>query len=291
MSTEKKELPFPLCQASWAKVLKIGEEDNSKSFGTLFYKNLFEAAPILKETHFYKVNTAVQSMNLQGFITTALSILDDMPKAVEARTQLGLRHVFYGTLDAQYEVVGGIVVKTLKDMLGDDLTEEAVAEWVALYGVIQKTCIDAANSERAIPFWKRLYKKRGGEMKTLLQGVETTEKTGVATADVNAAVETLATEQSMAGFEKIAAKLSAEQLKNFGANLLAAVEAKKTVIPYENHMVLQWVGNHLNELIAKNKKFGCCGCPCSGTKCCWIATAAVVAAVGAAAYFFLKKKN
>ena len=247
------ELPFPLCQATWAKMLKNEEADPSKGFGSNFYRILFADVPSLVDTTFFNVKHSEQSMNLQRFITVALSLLVDMPKAVDALTQLGLRHIGYGVFtEGEYAVVGQYVIKTLKHVLGADMTEEAVAEWVALYGVIQKTCMDAVTCDRADAFFKRLYKKQAGTMKALLsgEGVDTT-KCGFSTAAFIAALDALSTEQDTANCEKLAQAMSADQLKDFEANMIAALEAaKKTPSAFEKYIVKHFAG-HFNKFAAK----------------------------------------
>lgn len=223
--------------------------DGDAGFGSNFYKNLFADYPALKETLFKNVAIDAQRMNLPKSITSVLALLTDMPKAVDALQQLGLRHVTYGTPDSGYPIVGSILVKTLALLLGSDFTADAKKEWITVYSLIQKTMIDAAYSDKAASWWQRFYAKRGKELQAILDVQEIkdplalSKSIGSATsiAEVAAAiVETKSvTAPVVVGFTK---GMTADQIKSLNANLANAIEKanpNKTLSAYDK-MVIEW---------------------------------------------------
>jgi hemoglobin-like flavoprotein len=67
--------------------------------------------------------------------------LDDL---VVVLKDLGKKHVRYGVLEAHYPVVGGALIGTLTDALGEAFTPEVKAAWEEIWGVISSTMIAGA---------------------------------------------------------------------------------------------------------------------------------------------------
>lgn len=261
MSTQTTPLPFPLVQATWAKAMTL---EGDQAFGHNFYKNLFTDHPSLKETLFKTASIENQKKNLPKSITTVLGMLGDLPKALEALAQLGMRHVYYDTPDAGYAVVGANLIKTLAQILGSDFTEESKKEWIALYAVIEKTMIDAAHSDRAISHWRRLYKRRATEFKQFVLDPATGKLDNFAeavsaaskghfnsvlasTATIDAVIE----QQSTAPIRAAGARLAAEgkTKKEHFAALADAIANNisgktSTATPYEK-LSIDWFVSHL----------------------------------------------
>ena len=59
---------------------------------------------------------------------------------------MGVRHVDYGVQAEHYDIVGGTLLWTLEQGLGNDFTEEVKEAWTTAYGIISSTMIDAAYS-------------------------------------------------------------------------------------------------------------------------------------------------
>lgn len=288
------DLPFPLVQATWQKAMALGEGE--KGFGYNFYKNLFEKHPSLLETIFKGVSIENQRKNLPKSITTVLSLLTDMPKAIDALQQLGARHVLYGTPDAGYAVVGENVIFTLQMILGDEFTPAAKEEWVTIYRFISKTMIDAAHSDKAAVWWQRLHVKRAKELQGIIaaSGVSSAalSKQVGSKADLAAVAAAIADTKQVAGpTATFAAGMSADNLKNLAGNLSAALGGAKTLNPYDE-MVIAWFATAVQEnagasASASSASGSCCGASTSSL----LAGGAVVAALVAGAFFFLKKKQ
>lgn len=108
----------------------------------LFYDNLFTADPGLRRL--FQGNMAQQGARLMNMIGIAVDLLEEPDTLAPALRKLGARHVNYGVRDEHYATVGGALLKTLKQGLGEAYTDEVHAAWVALYRVVSETMMDAA---------------------------------------------------------------------------------------------------------------------------------------------------
>jgi len=113
----------------------------------LFYDNLFTAAPELRPL--FQGNMAQQGERLMTMIGAAVSLLERPDALIPALRKLGARHVNYGVRDEHYATVGAALLKTLKQGLGEAYTDEVHTAWVALYGVVSHTMMEAARTAPA----------------------------------------------------------------------------------------------------------------------------------------------
>lgn len=131
-----------LCKDSWSKVEPIADDA-----AALFYSNLFEADPSLKAL--FKGDMAEQGKKLMEMITAAVRMLDKLDQLVPIVQNLGIRHATYGVEPSHYDTVGGALLKTLSQGLGDAFTDDVKEAWTVAYGILATTMIDAANSATA----------------------------------------------------------------------------------------------------------------------------------------------
>lgn len=131
-----------LCKDSWAKVEPIADDA-----AALFYGNLFEADPSLKEL--FKSDMEAQGKKLMDMITAAVRMLDKLDQLVPIVQKLGIRHADYGVEESHYDTVGGALLKTLGMGLGDAFTTEVEEAWTVAYGILATTMIGAANTVSA----------------------------------------------------------------------------------------------------------------------------------------------
>jgi hemoglobin-like flavoprotein len=118
-----------LVQASWAKVMPI-----KVVAGKLFYDNLFEADPSLKPL--FKGDMEQQAAKLVLMINAAVNKLTDLSTLVPVLQQLGQRHETYGVQPAHYATVGAALLKTLRQGLGGDFTDDVEQAWTEVYAVM-----------------------------------------------------------------------------------------------------------------------------------------------------------
>lgn len=126
-----------LVQDSFALVAPIAPQA-----AALFYDNLFTAHPELKPL--FKGDMQAQGAKLMQMIGLAVSKLDTPDVLLPMLRHLGARHLQYGVEDAHYALVGGALLKTLEQGLGDAFTPEVRAAWTEVYGVMAQTMMAAA---------------------------------------------------------------------------------------------------------------------------------------------------
>jgi hemoglobin-like flavoprotein len=118
-----------LVQDSWRKVLPISE-----TAAELFYSRLFALDPALKPL--FKGDMKMQGRKLMAMLGLVISGLGNFDRMAPAIKELGRRHVAYGVRPPHYRTVAEALLWTLKQGLGDALTEETELAWVAAYGKI-----------------------------------------------------------------------------------------------------------------------------------------------------------
>ena len=128
-----------LVQATWAKCVPIAE-----TAADLFYGKLFELDPELKPL--FKTDIKEQGAKLMQMINTAVNGLTNLEAIVPAVQDLGKRHVDYGVKASHYGTVAEALLWTLGQGLGDDFTDEVKEAWTAVYGVLAKVMLEAAES-------------------------------------------------------------------------------------------------------------------------------------------------
>ena len=126
-----------LVQSTWKQVAAIAPQA-----AALFYSNLFEADPSLKPL--FKGDMEEQGKKLMQMIGAAVGKLDDLPTLVPILQNMGRRHVGYGVKPEHYDTVGGALLKTLQQGLGEAFTPEVKAAWAEVYGVMAKVMIEAS---------------------------------------------------------------------------------------------------------------------------------------------------
>ena len=129
-----------LVQDSWREVAKIAPQA-----AALFYKNLFEADPSLQRL--FKGDMTAQGAKLMQMIGAAVGKLNDLDGLVPILQALGKRHAGYGVKDAHYATVGGALLKTLGQGLGDAFTPAVSAAWTEVYGVMAGVMVQASKAD------------------------------------------------------------------------------------------------------------------------------------------------
>jgi len=112
---------------------------------TMFYNNLFAADPPLRAL--FRGDIAAQGERLMTMIGAAVGLLDRPHALLPVLRSLGARHAGYGVRDTHYATVGTALIQTLEQGLGDAFTPDVRDAWIALYGVVSRTMIEAAALE------------------------------------------------------------------------------------------------------------------------------------------------
>jgi len=126
-----------LVQDSFKAVLPIKD-----TAADLFYGRLFEDDPSLKAL--FPSDLTEQKQKLMATIATAVGSLKNLEDIVPVVQDLGIRHIAYGVKPEHYDTVGGALLWTLEQGLGEAFTPEVKAAWGEVYTVLAATMKDAA---------------------------------------------------------------------------------------------------------------------------------------------------
>jgi len=131
-------LSFELIEQSFQKVKPKAQE-----FASSFYRNLFVANPELKPLFAHKNMEEQKEKLINSLVLVVLNIR--YPKNLKDALQgLGARHVQYGTLPEHYPMVGNALLKTFKQYLKEDWTEELKQAWIDAYDHISTLMLEGA---------------------------------------------------------------------------------------------------------------------------------------------------
>jgi hemoglobin-like flavoprotein len=126
-----------LVQQSFAKVVPISEQA-----AAIFYDCLFAVAPQVKAM--FPDDMTEQRKKLMATLAVVVNGLSDLDSVLPAASALAKRHVAYGAKPAHYPIVGGALLWTLEQGLGEAWTPDVVAAWTAAYGTLSDCMISEA---------------------------------------------------------------------------------------------------------------------------------------------------
>ena len=126
-----------LVQQSFAKVAPIADQA-----AAIFYDRLFEVAPAVKAM--FPADMTEQRKKLMATLAVVVNGLSDLDSVLPAASALAKRHVAYGAKPAHYPIVGGALLWTLEQGLGEAWTPDVVAAWTAAYGTLSGYMISEA---------------------------------------------------------------------------------------------------------------------------------------------------
>ena len=126
-----------IVQDSFAKVAPIADQA-----ATLFYDRLFEVAPSVKAM--FPSDLTAQRKKLMATLAVVVGGLSNLESVLPAASALAIRHVSYGAKAEHYPVVGGALLWTLEQGLGEAWTAEVAAAWTAAYGTLSGYMISEA---------------------------------------------------------------------------------------------------------------------------------------------------
>ena len=130
---------MPLVRNSFALVQPIAAQA-----AAIFYNHLFAADPSLRAL--FRGDMVHQGERLMTMIGSAVGLLDQPEVLLPVLRNLGARHDSYGVVDTHYATVGGALLLTLEQGLGDAFTSEVREAWTAMYGVVSRTMIEASRA-------------------------------------------------------------------------------------------------------------------------------------------------
>ena len=131
-------LSFELIEQSFEKI-----RPNAQEFAASFYQNLFLVNPELYPLFAHKNMEEQKEKLINSLVLVVLNIR--YPQNLnEALQGLGARHVEYGALPEHYPMVGNALLKTFKQYLKEDWTEELKQAWIDAYEQISTLMLEGA---------------------------------------------------------------------------------------------------------------------------------------------------
>jgi hemoglobin-like flavoprotein len=102
-----------------------------------FYERLFEAAPEVRGM--FSNDIKRQTRKFLQSLKLIVHSLSSTERAAPVLERLGDRHRVYGVEVSHYEVVGGVLIDTLEEVLGDAFTSDVREAWTSAYQLISTT--------------------------------------------------------------------------------------------------------------------------------------------------------
>lgn len=112
---------------SWASL--AGDE---ALVSEVFYRRLFAAAPE-KAKLFANADMELQRLKFAEMITDIVRFAHRPEALEEDLHHLADRHIDYGVAAADYDAVGGVLLASLEEVLGERFTPEIKAAWSEAY--------------------------------------------------------------------------------------------------------------------------------------------------------------
>src|SRR5712691_273438 len=133
-------LQIELLESSFQAIAPQGE-----GFVTAFYDRLFTSFPQTR-AFFAPTDMKEQRKKLLGALALVIQNLRKPEVLTSALQGLGQRHVSYGVLPEHYPIVGGVLLETFSDVLGDRWTPEYQDAWAQAYEAICTIMLEGANA-------------------------------------------------------------------------------------------------------------------------------------------------
>lgn len=124
-------------QKTWAMVLPIQDKA-----AELFYGRLFEMDPALQPM--FKGDMTEQGRKLMAALNTVINALTRIEAMLPVLRDMAVRHVGYGVKAQHYDTVGGALLWTLEQGLGEAFVPPVKEAWASAYGTVAGVMKEAA---------------------------------------------------------------------------------------------------------------------------------------------------
>jgi nitric oxide dioxygenase len=126
-----------LVQSSFEKVVPIAD-----TAASLFYGRLFETVPEVRPL--FRSDMTDQGRKLMTTLGVVVKSLDKLDAILPAVKSLATKHVAYGVRADHYAPVGGALLWTLRQGLGEAFTPEVEEAWTVAYGTLSDVMTQTA---------------------------------------------------------------------------------------------------------------------------------------------------
>lgn len=121
-------------------------QKDSKQFARSFYQTLFKEYPEVKVL-FAEVNIEQQEKKLMDSLALIVESFRNIELLQGIIKKLGKRHLSYQVIAQHYQIVGGVLVATLKKYLGKEWTAEVERVWIDAYHAIVDLMLEGSREE------------------------------------------------------------------------------------------------------------------------------------------------
>lgn len=135
-------LNVELLESSFKLVAPKAEE-----LANLFYARLFREHPELRPM--FPDDMSQQKKHLVAALALVVENLRNPETLTKALSDLGIRHIGYGTQRDQYPIVGQNLLATLAEVAGDAWNDELEKAWADAYGAIQTIIYKTLDNHQA----------------------------------------------------------------------------------------------------------------------------------------------
>jgi nitric oxide dioxygenase len=131
-----------LVQTSFQQVLPIADVA-----GELLYERIFALAPEARAL--FADDIRPQARKTMAAVKLAVDGLNQLDKVAPYLVKLGARHVRYGVRPEHFDVVGGALMWTLEQGLGEAFTPDVREAWAATWDVVSGAMLAGMRSAEA----------------------------------------------------------------------------------------------------------------------------------------------
>lgn len=111
-------------------------------FGEIFYARLFAAAPGVRGM--FKTDPAVQARKLMESLDAVVRNLEQPKENAVMLAEMGKRHAKYGAKPEHYELVVGLLIESMREVLGEQGDERVLEEWRTALKLISQQMLAAS---------------------------------------------------------------------------------------------------------------------------------------------------
>ncbi|HPF38397.1 MAG TPA: globin domain-containing protein [Phycisphaerae bacterium] len=119
-----------------------------------FYAHLFSKNPQVRPL--FPSNMNEQKQKLLASIQLVMANVRKPDALLEPLTDMGRRHVYYGTQPAHYPVVRDTLISVMRDMAGDAWNDDFQRAWTDALNLIAGIMIEGHKAEQQSPKFKNL---------------------------------------------------------------------------------------------------------------------------------------
>jgi len=119
-----------------------------------FYAHLFSAHPQVRPM--FPQDMTDQKMKLLASIQLVISNVRNSDALFEPLTNLGRRHLYYGSEPAHYPLVRDTLIGVMCDMAGEAWTEDFERAWTDALNLVAGIMIEGQKKEQASPQFQSL---------------------------------------------------------------------------------------------------------------------------------------